>query len=112
MTAGAVAADTTVVEYSTRPIIGRVAIVTAVVTGDVRRRLAAREAAIVATRTGSHHSIMVNPRYGPAAGRVTVLAGCDGLDVAGRLPGRRGAIVTAGAIATDTAVVEIRRSPG
>lgn len=61
MTAGTVAADTAVVEHSTRPIIGGVAIVTAVVTGDVRRRLAAREAAIVATRTGSHHGIMVNP---------------------------------------------------
>lgn len=112
MTAGTVAADATVVENRTRPIIGRVAIVTTVAAGDVRRRLAERDAAIVATRAGSHHSIMVNPRHGPAAGRVTVLAGRDGLDMAGRLSGRRGAIVTADAIATDTAVIEIRRSPG
>lgn len=111
MTAGTVAADATVVENRTRPIIGRVAIVTAVAAGDVRRRLAARDAAIVATRAGSHHSIMVNPRHGPATGRMTVLAGCDGLDVAGRLPGRRGAIVTAGAISADAAVIEVRRGP-
>lgn len=111
MTAGTVAADATVVEYSTRPIIGCVAIVTAVAAGDVRRCLAAREAAIVATRTGSHHGIMVNSRYGPGAGRMTVLASRDGLDVAGRLPGCRGAIVTAGAIAADAAVIEVRRGP-
>ena len=98
--ADAVSRNPAVVEHRTGPVVGGVAVVTGVVTGDVGGVLAGGGAAVVAGRTGPDDIGVVDADHGyPAGVAVAVFAQAVGLDVLRVLAGGGGAVVTAGATA-------------
>ena len=84
------------VEHCRHPAVGGVAVIAAVVAGDVVGRLARGRAAVVTAEAGAEHSGMVDADYRvPGVGAVTVLAQVRGLYMGTGLAGRGAAVVTA-----------------
>jgi len=112
VTADAVAGDAGVIEHGAAPAAGVVAVVAAVVTGDMIGRLADGGGAVVTGGAGADDvGVIDTGDRNPAAGAVTVLTERVGLDVGGVLAGGGGAVVASGAIAVDVGVVEDRTVP-
>lgn len=95
------------IEYSRRPAVGRMTIIAAVAGSEVVGCLTGRSCSIVAGKTGTNNSGVIDTGHRcPAGGPVTVFAQGIGLNMRRVLAGGRGAIVTAGATAGDAVVVE------
>jgi len=66
----------------------------------------------VTTGTATDHRTVVDTRHRrPAAGAVATLAAIAGLDMLGRFTDGCAAVMTAGAIAADIGMIELRRCP-
>ncbi|VAW77569.1 hypothetical protein MNBD_GAMMA13-1817 [hydrothermal vent metagenome] len=112
MTTGTVTADGTVIERRRGPTVGGMTIVTGIAAGNMIRRFAQRNAAVVAGETAAEYGRMVHFGHRRPAGRtVTVFTQIVGLDVRAVFACRRGAVMTTGAITADGAVIERRRGP-
>ena len=112
VTAGTIAGDVAVVEHCAAPAVGGMAVITAVGAGDVRWMLADGGGAVVTGEAGTDDIRMIDTHNrDPAGVAVTVFADAVGLDMGGVLAGSVRAVVAAGAIAGDVAVVEDRAAP-
>ena len=111
--ADAVVGDVHMVKVRRRPGVSRVAVITVVATGKVRRVLAFCRHAIVAGETGANHLRMVD-HVGRRKRRnvMTIFADVCGVDVSRVLANGIGAVMAAETIAGDAGMVEIGWRPG
>ena len=113
MAADAVIGDVGVIEDRRYPGVGRMAIITVVTTGDVRRVLALGRVAIVAREAGADDLCVINhvcrrKRHVVVA----VLTNVGGINVSRMLAGGIGAVMAADAVSGDVGVIEVGRYPG
>jgi len=110
--AGAVAGDVGVVEDCAVPVGGVMTILTGVAIANVCGMLTGCRRAVVAGEAGADDvSVRHAGDRNPAAAAVAILAQGIGLDMGGVLAGGGAAVVTADAVAGDTAVVEHCTTP-
>ena len=111
--ADAVVGDVHMVKVRRRPGVSRVAVITVVATGKVRRVLAFCRHAIVAGEAGANHLRMVD-HVGRRKRRnvMTIFADVCGVDVSRVLANGIGAVMAAETIAGDAGMVEIGWRPG
>ena len=113
VTADAIACDIDVIKVRRSPGHSRVAIVTGISAGDVRRILTGCDIAIVARLAGSYDLSMVDHgRWRPEVHAMAIFAYSRGLYVRDIFARSIRAVVAAGAIAGNARVVEVRWRPG
>lgn len=113
VTAAAGPGDRCVVKADCTPGVGLVACIALCRGRNMGRCLSCGGRAIVATCTASGHCIVINPAdRRPRRDCVAGIASAGRRNVRGRLPGCAGPVMTAGAIAGNLAMIEIRRDPG
>lgn len=107
-----VAGDVYVIEVGRQPADGRMAIVTAIAAGDMRRVLARCGYTVVARSAGADYLRVIDGDYRfERNGIVAILADIRRLYMRSTLASRRSAVVTAHAIPHDADMIEDRGKP-